>query len=86
MHRGSDRLSDCDQCAGFLSGSDEVAKVHIFFRGSDDMGFFIISQKGPVIKRETTSNGVSMPSQFQASKHSHKLNACNFCCLNLQFL
>ena len=62
MHlSGSDRLSDCDQCAVFLSG--EVAKVHIFFRGNDHMGIFIISQKGPAIKRETTSNGVSMPSR-----------------------
>ena len=64
MHlSGSDRLSDCDQCAGFLSGSDEVANVHIYFLGSDHMDIFIISQKGPVIKRETTSHGLSMPSQ-----------------------
>ena len=64
MHlSGSDHLSDCDQCAGFLSGSDEVAKVHIFFTGNDHMGIFIISQKGPAIKREATSNGVSMPSR-----------------------
>ena len=32
MHlSGSDRLSGCDQCACFLSGSDEVAKVHDIF-------------------------------------------------------
>ena len=76
MHlSGSHRLSDCDQCAGFLSGSDEVAKVHIYFlKGNDHMGFYHFA-KG------TSNHAIS---KFQASKHSHKLNAC-FCCLNFQF-
>ena len=64
MHlSGSDHLSDCDQCADFLNGNDKIAKIYIFFRGNDYMGIFIISKKGPIIKREIIPNGVSMPSR-----------------------